>query len=122
MLNRLEAELGIRRNDLPAGYFDELHHPQTALDFSDVVVMVHADMPEDLAHLVTWTPGASRRPVRTSSRGIGICHNTARPSGIRWFRNGWPWRRFLCMRAHSVCARSSAIAANRHRPPRWRLD
>ncbi len=53
-LSRLEAELGIARNTLPKGYFPDLDHELVSLDFSNFVVMVHADMPEDLAHLITW--------------------------------------------------------------------
>jgi uncharacterized protein len=54
VLERLEAQVGLRRNVLPKGYFPDLDHELAALDFSDFVVLVHSDMPEDLAHLITW--------------------------------------------------------------------
>ena len=53
-LAQLEAELGLPRNVLPKGYFPDLEHELVSLDFSNFVVMVHQDMPDDLAHLITW--------------------------------------------------------------------
>jgi uncharacterized protein len=54
VLEQLEAELGLRANVLRRGYFPDLDHELAALDFSDFVVLVHADMPEDLVYLLTW--------------------------------------------------------------------
>lgn len=54
VLAKIEAEIGLQRNVLPPGYFPDLDHELVALDFSDFVVLVHADMPEDLAYLITW--------------------------------------------------------------------
>ena len=53
-LAKLESELGILRNTLPKGYFPDLDHELVSLDFSNFVVLVHKDMPEDLAFLITW--------------------------------------------------------------------
>jgi TRAP-type uncharacterized transport system substrate-binding protein len=53
-LVKLETELGIPRNTLPKGYFADLEHELVSLDFSNFLLMVHEDMPEDLAHLLTW--------------------------------------------------------------------
>ena len=54
VLNKIESEIGLRRNVLPKGYYADLDQELTALDFSDFVVLVHADMVEDLAYLITW--------------------------------------------------------------------
>jgi TRAP-type uncharacterized transport system substrate-binding protein len=54
VLAALEARYGWARAELPAGYFPQLTEALVTLDYSDFVVMVREDMPEDLAHLLTW--------------------------------------------------------------------
>ncbi|KAF7181815.1 hypothetical protein CNMCM7691_001112 [Aspergillus felis] len=39
---------------LPAGFWSTLAEPLHTLDFSDFVVLVRDDLPEDVAHLLTW--------------------------------------------------------------------
>ncbi|KAF4239377.1 hypothetical protein CNMCM6805_005799 [Aspergillus fumigatiaffinis] len=39
---------------LPAGFWSTLTEPLHTLDFSDFVVLVRDDLPEDVAHLLTW--------------------------------------------------------------------
>ncbi|KAF4336949.1 hypothetical protein FBEOM_9173 [Fusarium beomiforme] len=39
---------------LPAGFWPSLTKPLPCLDFSDFVVLVRDDLPEDVAHLLTW--------------------------------------------------------------------
>ncbi|SCV46967.1 uncharacterized protein FFB14_09505 [Fusarium fujikuroi] len=39
---------------LPAGFWPSLTEPLPCLDFSDFVVLVRDDLPEDVAHLLTW--------------------------------------------------------------------
>jgi len=46
--------LGFGANPVPAGYWSSLDHEVPALDFSDFLVLVRDDMPEDIAHLLTW--------------------------------------------------------------------
>src|SRR5262249_17778823 len=53
-LERLESAYGFRRNQLPAGFWDTLEADLPALDFSDFVIIVRDDLPEDIAHLLTW--------------------------------------------------------------------
>ncbi len=48
------AELGFGANTIPAGYWNALDHDLPALDFSDFLILVRDDMPEDVAHLLTW--------------------------------------------------------------------
>lgn len=52
-LERLAAH-GFGSNPLPANYWQTLDHELPALDFSDFLVLVRDDMPEDVAHLLTW--------------------------------------------------------------------
>lgn len=53
-LARLEAERGWRGTELAAGFFPGQDEALPALDFSDFVVVVRDDMPDDVAHLLTW--------------------------------------------------------------------
>lgn len=48
------AELGFRANPIPAGYWSGLSREVPALDFSDFLVLVRDDMPDDIAYLLTW--------------------------------------------------------------------
>ena len=54
VLETLEREIGVKRNTLPAGYFRDLDFDMVALDFSDFVILVRDDMPDDLAYLIAW--------------------------------------------------------------------
>lgn len=53
-LTRLEREFGWERGTLPAGYFPGLDDDLVTLDFSGFLVLVHQDMPDDVASLLTW--------------------------------------------------------------------
>jgi len=52
-----ERNPGATRPDarpLPAGFWPSLKEPLPCLDFADFVVLVRDDLPEDVAHLLTW--------------------------------------------------------------------
>ncbi|KAI3572672.1 hypothetical protein IWW34DRAFT_761547 [Fusarium oxysporum f. sp. albedinis] len=52
-----ESNPGAARPDagpLPAGFWPSLTESLPCLDFSDFVVLVRDDLPEDVAHLLTW--------------------------------------------------------------------
>lgn len=53
-LASLASDYGLHSGVLPAGYWDGLATELPALDFSDFLVMVRDDMPEEVAHLLTW--------------------------------------------------------------------
>lgn len=53
-LSALVKDHGYRRNSLPAGFFPGLSTELPTLDFSDFAILVRDDMPEDVAHLLTW--------------------------------------------------------------------
>jgi len=50
----MEGKFGWGPHELPAGYFPGLESPLRTLDFSDFLIVVRDDMPEDIAHLLTW--------------------------------------------------------------------
>lgn len=50
----LEKQHGWGGADIAAGFFPGQDEAVPALDFSDFVVVVRDDMPEDVAHLLTW--------------------------------------------------------------------
>lgn len=53
-LSTLEQELGWPRAVLRAGYLPGLEEDLPTLDFSSFLVMVHEEMPDDVAYLLTW--------------------------------------------------------------------
>lgn len=54
VLHELDSKYDWPRNELPSGYFRGLHAPLATLDFSDFLVVVRNDMPDDIAYLLTW--------------------------------------------------------------------
>ena len=62
-LERLKQEHGWGRNDLPAGFLPNQPEAAAALDFADFVVVVRDDMPEDVAHLLTWALVETREVI-----------------------------------------------------------
>lgn len=53
-LERLAQEHGWGAADIAADFFPGQPEPVRTLDFSDFVIVVRDDMPEDVAHLLTW--------------------------------------------------------------------
>jgi len=54
VLDKLDREFGWPRATLPVGYFRNLERPLETLDFSDFVLIVRADMPDDIAELLAF--------------------------------------------------------------------
>lgn len=53
-LDKLADQAGYGPATLPKGFWKKLDKDITALEFSDFLVVVREDMPEDLARLLTW--------------------------------------------------------------------
>lgn len=53
-LEELQRSLGLGANRLPAGWWNNVDRELLALDFSDFVVFVRSDMPNEVAYLLTW--------------------------------------------------------------------
>ena len=70
VLDQLERECSWPRAVLPAGYFRGLDTPLQTLDFSDFLVMVRADLPEDVAYLITWCMSETRAALEAQYRHI----------------------------------------------------
>ncbi|MGH7899483.1 MAG: TAXI family TRAP transporter solute-binding subunit [Candidatus Binatia bacterium] len=70
VLDSLERDLGWPRATLPAGYFRGLEAPLETLDFSDFLVVVRADMPDDVAELLTWCLIETRDALEAQYRHI----------------------------------------------------
>ena len=69
-LAKLEAERGWRTVDLAAGFYPGQDDALPALDFSDFVIVVRDDMPEDVAHLLTWCLVETRGRIEQQFRHI----------------------------------------------------
>ena len=53
-LAHLDKELGLPAVRIRAGFWDNLEEELPAVDFSDFVVLVRDDLPDDIAYLLTW--------------------------------------------------------------------
>lgn len=69
-LKRMEQELGWPSRELEANYFAGQAEAVPALDFSDFVLVVRSDMPEDVAHLLTWCLVERRELIESQYRHI----------------------------------------------------
>jgi hypothetical protein len=69
-LTELERAIGLRTNELPAGFLPVQPTATAALDFSDFVVIVRDDMPEDVAFLITWCLVETRATIERQYRHL----------------------------------------------------
>jgi TRAP-type uncharacterized transport system substrate-binding protein len=69
-LARLEQELGWPAATLRAGYLPGVDDDVPTLDFSDFLVLVHEDMPDDVAYLLTWCMGETGEAIERQYRHI----------------------------------------------------
>ena len=69
-LKTLSQSTGLGTNILPAGFWDTLDHDLPALDFSDFIVFVRDDMPEDIAYLLTWCLVETRHMIEAQFKHI----------------------------------------------------
>ena len=70
VLDRLEGELGWPRATLPARYFRNLERPLETLDFSDFLLIVRADMPDDVAELLAFCIAETSKALESQYRHI----------------------------------------------------
>ncbi|MBV9329732.1 MAG: hypothetical protein JO352_39010 [Chloroflexi bacterium] len=70
VLDAVEHEWGWPRGTLPAGYFKGLEAPFQTLDFSDFLVFVREDMPEDLAYVLARLMVETRGDIEARYRHI----------------------------------------------------
>lgn len=69
-LERLERELGMGVNPVPASFWTNIKEELPALDFSDFVVIVRDDMPEEVAYLLTWCLVETRAKIEAQYKHI----------------------------------------------------
>ena len=71
-LEALGRMYGFGRNRLPAGFWTNLDAPLEALDFSDFLILVRDDMPEEVAHLLTWCAVEARSELERQYRSMPV--------------------------------------------------
>lgn len=74
-LARLARELGLQPQTLPAGYWPSWPNEVRAPDFADFLVLVRDDMPDDIAHLLTWCLVETRDALERQYRHIPQRHS-----------------------------------------------
>jgi TRAP-type uncharacterized transport system substrate-binding protein len=55
---------------IPAGFWKSLSQPLDSLDFADFVILVRDDLPEDVAHVLTWCLVETRDSIEGQYRHI----------------------------------------------------
>jgi TRAP-type uncharacterized transport system substrate-binding protein len=68
-LEKLEHDLGMGTKVLPKGFWKDSEE-MPALDFSDFLVVVRDDMPEDVAYLLTWCLVETRANIEAKYKHI----------------------------------------------------
>jgi TRAP-type uncharacterized transport system substrate-binding protein len=71
-LEALARSYGFGTNRLPARYWSNLDAPLDALDFSDFLILVRDDMPDDVAHLLTWCAVEARSELERQYMSIPV--------------------------------------------------
>lgn len=69
-LARLEKKLRLPVRTIPAGYWEGQTQDLLALDFSDFLISVREDMPEDIAYLLTWCLVETRATIEKQYKHI----------------------------------------------------
>ena len=54
VLDKVVRDFGLSRSVMPAGRLAGMNEPVETLDFSDFLMIVRDDMPEDVAYMITW--------------------------------------------------------------------
>lgn len=71
-LAKLKREHGFGTNVLPAGYWSNLAEPLVALDFADFLILVRDDMPDEVAHLLTWCAVEARSELERQYMSVPV--------------------------------------------------
>jgi hypothetical protein len=69
-LSIVHRDLGWHSGVLPAGYLPGLDHDLLTLDFSDFLVLVRADLPDDVVYLMTWCLNEAGHGIERQYRHI----------------------------------------------------
>lgn len=70
VLSTVQEEFQWRRAELPAGYFSSLTSALTTLDYSDFLLLVRDDLPDDVAYLLAWCACETRQTLEQRYRHI----------------------------------------------------
>ncbi len=69
-LAEVKQRYGWKPAGIKAGYYTGLDHDLTGVDYSDFALLVHKDLDEDLAHLLTWCLVETREAIERQYRHI----------------------------------------------------
>lgn len=69
-LEKLEQELGLGVNPLRKGFWSNLEEDLPALDFSDFIIVVRDDLPDEVAYLLTWCLVETRGRIEAQYKHI----------------------------------------------------
>ncbi len=69
-LQKLEQKLGLKNNPLPKGFWKSLTADLPALDFSDFMLYVRDDLPEEVAYVLAWCLVETRNMLEARYRHL----------------------------------------------------
>lgn len=69
-LAKLERDHGFLLRPLPAGFWDSQTETLEAVDFSDFVIVVRDDLPDDIAYLLAWIITETREKIERTYRHL----------------------------------------------------
>jgi len=69
-LEQLEQQLGLGVNTLRKGFWSNLEEDLPTLDFSDFVIVVRDDLPDEIAYLLTWCLVETRKRIEVQYEHI----------------------------------------------------
>lgn len=69
-MNQLSTRIGFQRATVQAGFWSTVDEDVVCADFSDFVVLVRADMADDVAYLLTWCLVETRQTIEAQYKHI----------------------------------------------------
>ena len=71
-IEKLVQNLQLEPRGLPTGYWKSLNSALPALDFSDFLVLVRDDLPDDIAYLLTWILVPTREVIERQYKHVPV--------------------------------------------------
>lgn len=75
VLDTVEREFGLSQSVMPAGRLKGMDEPVATLDFSDFLMIVRDDMPEDVAYMITWIICETAEILERQYRHLPVEHS-----------------------------------------------
>lgn len=75
VLDVVEKQFGLNRATMPAGRLNGMDYDVETLDFSDFLMVVRDDMPDDIAYMITWILCETSEILERQYRHLPVEHS-----------------------------------------------